>query len=60
MNVRFTQVRHLRRPKGSSPGRVILRLTQTLLAEPMSPKKLFAEQGPAEEDKSIEPPTRLD
>jgi predicted ribosome quality control (RQC) complex YloA/Tae2 family protein len=60
VNVRFTQVRHLRRPKGSSPGRVILRLTQTLLAEPLSPKKLFAEQRPSREDTDNEPPTRLD
>jgi predicted ribosome quality control (RQC) complex YloA/Tae2 family protein len=58
VNVRFTQVRHLRRPKGSSPGRVILRLTQTLLAEPLSPKKLFTDPRPSEEDENFEPPNR--
>jgi predicted ribosome quality control (RQC) complex YloA/Tae2 family protein len=56
VNVRFTQVRHLRRPRGSSPGRVILRLAQTVLAEPLSPKALFRESETRGTDN--EPPTR--
>jgi predicted ribosome quality control (RQC) complex YloA/Tae2 family protein len=56
VNVRFTQVRHLRRPKGSAPGRVILRVARTVLAEPLSPKKLFEESVP--QGTNNEPPTR--
>jgi predicted ribosome quality control (RQC) complex YloA/Tae2 family protein len=57
VNVHFTQVRHLRKPKGASPGRVILKLTRTVLAEPLSPKKMFGDPDRDAETKS-EPPTR--
>jgi predicted ribosome quality control (RQC) complex YloA/Tae2 family protein len=57
VNVHFTQVRHLRKPKGASPGRVILKLRRTVLAEPLSPKKIFGASGQDPETKT-EPPTR--
>lgn len=41
VNVRWTQIRHLRKPRGGPKGQVILRAAQTVLAEPMSPKELF-------------------
>ncbi len=57
VNVHLTQVRHLRKPRGAAPGRVILKLTRTVLAEPVSPKTMFGESGRDEDTKS-EPPTR--
>ena len=43
VNVRWTQVRHLRKPKGGPKGQVILKKAQTVLAEPMAPEELFEE-----------------
>ncbi len=43
VNVRWTQVRHLRKPKGGPKGQVILKKAQTVLAEPVAPEDLFEE-----------------
>ncbi|MFQ5745460.1 MAG: NFACT RNA binding domain-containing protein, partial [Acidobacteriota bacterium] len=42
VNVRWTQVRHLRRPRAGARGQVIVKRAQTVLAEPLSPEELFA------------------
>jgi len=43
VNVRWTQVRFVKKPRGAPPGQVILRRSQTVLAEPMEPQRLFAD-----------------
>ena len=57
VNVHLTQVRHLRKPRGAAPGRVILKSTRTVLAEPLSPNKMFGDSDQDEGTKS-EPPNR--
>jgi predicted ribosome quality control (RQC) complex YloA/Tae2 family protein len=42
VNVRWTQVRHLRKPRGGAKGQVILRQAETYLASPVPPEELFA------------------
>ena len=39
--VRWTQVRHLRKPRKGPKGQVILRQAQTKLADPVDPERLF-------------------
>ena len=41
VNVRWTQVRHLRKPRGGPKGQVILKKARTVLAEPVAPEELF-------------------
>lgn len=41
VNVRWTQVRHLRKPRGGPKGQVILRRAETILAEPVDPERLY-------------------
>ena len=43
VNVRWTQVRHVRKPRKGPKGQVVLRQANTALAEPVSPERLFAE-----------------
>ena len=43
VNVLWTQVRHVRKPKGGPKGQVILKKAQTVLAEPVAPEELFEE-----------------
>jgi predicted ribosome quality control (RQC) complex YloA/Tae2 family protein len=42
VNVRWTQVRHVKKPRGAAAGQVVLRRSQSYLAEPLSPAALFA------------------
>jgi len=42
VNVRWTQVRHVRKPRKGPKGQVVLRQANTALAEPVSPERLFA------------------
>ena len=57
VNVHLTQVRHVRKPRGAAPGRVILKVARTVLAEPLSPRKMFNGSDQSESTKT-EPPTR--
>jgi len=41
VNIRWTQVRHLRKPRRGPKGQVIVRQSQTVLAEPVDPGQLF-------------------
>lgn len=41
VNVRWTQARHVKKPRGAPAGQVILRASHTFLAEPISPAELF-------------------
>ncbi|MEC8943767.1 MAG: NFACT family protein [Acidobacteriota bacterium] len=45
-NVRWTQVKHVRKPRKGPKGQVYLRRANTTLAEPVSPKVLFAPPKP--------------
>ena len=42
VNVRWTQVRHVKKPRGAPTGQVVLRHSSTFLAEPLPPGRLFA------------------
>jgi predicted ribosome quality control (RQC) complex YloA/Tae2 family protein len=42
VNVRWTQARHVKKPRGAPTGQVILRQSHTVLAEPVSPEELFS------------------
>ncbi len=42
VNVRWTQARHVKKPRGAPTGQVVLRRAQTVLAEPLPPEQLFA------------------
>ena len=42
VNVRWTQARHVKKPRGGPTGQVVLRQSKTVLAEPMPPEQLFA------------------
>ncbi|MCH7823262.1 MAG: DUF814 domain-containing protein [Acidobacteria bacterium] len=42
VNVRWTQVRHVRKPRKGPKGQVVLRRANTALAEPVPPERLFA------------------
>ncbi len=42
VNVRWTQARHVRKPRGGPTGQVVLKAAQTYLAEPLEPEVLFA------------------
>ena len=41
VNVRWTQARHVRKPRGGPKGQVILRQAATVLARPVAPEELF-------------------
>lgn len=42
VNVRWTQARHVKKPRGAPAGQVVLRRSKTFLAEPLPPDRLFA------------------
>jgi predicted ribosome quality control (RQC) complex YloA/Tae2 family protein len=42
VNVRWTQARRVKKPRGGPTGQVVLRQAKTVLAEPMPPEQLFA------------------
>jgi predicted ribosome quality control (RQC) complex YloA/Tae2 family protein len=42
VNVRWTQARHVKKPRGGPTGQVVLRQSKTVLAEPVPPEQLFA------------------
>ena len=42
VNVRWTQARHVKKPRGAPTGQVVLRQAKTVLAEPLPPEQLFA------------------
>lgn len=41
VNVRWTQARHVKKPRGAPTGQVVLRQAKTVLAEPLAPEQLF-------------------
>lgn len=49
VNVRWTQARHVKKPRGAPTGQVVLRQSQTFLAEPLPPERLFATDEDNEE-----------
>lgn len=50
VNVRWTRVRHLRRPKGAPPGLVTMENESTVLAEPVAPEELFGNRDAGGDD----------
>lgn len=47
VNVRWTQARHVKKPRGAPTGQVVLRQSSTVLAEPVAPAELFGDEGEA-------------
>lgn len=47
VNVRWTQGRHVKKPRGAPTGQVIIRRSSTILAEPLPPDELFGDGSDA-------------
>jgi predicted ribosome quality control (RQC) complex YloA/Tae2 family protein len=51
VNVRWTEARHVKKPRGAPTGQVVLRQSRTVLAEPVAPIELFGDDIEADDER---------
>jgi len=51
VNVRWTEARHVKKPRGAPTGQVVLRQSRTVLAEPVAPAELLGGDVEADDER---------